>query len=285
MKVAFVTDSGTGKTIEEMKAQGVYSLPLQISYEEENKLDLVEITLEDVNALMRRQINLKTSLPAAGMIEDLFTQLKQEGYDMIFAVPICSGLSGTIQAMKMTAEQVGIAFDYVDCHVTAVVEEYLIVLAKRLYEEEQKSIAEIKAILEEVVASTNTLLMPDDLQHLKRGGRLTPLAATLGGLLKIKPILQINQKTAGKIDVVGKLRTLHRAMDQSVDLMKQDGIDENWEIIVAHVDSEAEGHVLQDKLKAAFPDAHHTLIPLVSVVSAHTGLGCQAIQYFKRYGK
>jgi len=138
MKVAFVTDSGTGKTIEEMKAQGVYSLPLQISYEEENKLDLVEITLEDVNALMRRQINLKTSLPAAGMIEDLFTQLKQEGYDMIFAVPICSGLSGTIQAMKMTAEQVGIAFDYVDCHVTAVVEEYLIVLAKRLYEEEQK---------------------------------------------------------------------------------------------------------------------------------------------------
>ena len=85
--------------------------------------------------------------------------------------------------------------------------------------------------------------------------------------------------------MVGKVRTLHRAMDQSVDLMKQDGIDENWEIIVAHVDSEAEGHVLQDKLKAAFPDAHHTLIPLVSVVSAHTGLGCQAIQYFKRYGK
>lgn len=282
MKIAFVTDSGTGKTVAELAEKGIYSLPLQISYQNENRLDLVDIHIDDVNQLMAQQVDLKTSLPSAGMIEELFMKLKQEGYDMIFAVPICSGLSGTIQAMKMTAENVGIAFDYIDCHVTAVVEEYLITLAKELYEEGH-SLMEIKPILEAVVKSTNTLLMPDDLQHLKRGGRLTPLAATLGGLLKIKPILQVNQQTCGKIDVVDKVRTLHRAMDHSIALMKQANIDESWEIIVAHVNSEEEGHILQQKLQEAFPSAHHSMIPLVTVVSAHTGLGCQAIQYFRRY--
>ena len=282
MKIAFVTDSGTGKTVAELAEKGIYSLPLQISYQNENRLDLVDIHIDDVNQLMAQQVDLKTSLPSAGMIEELFMKLKQEGYDMVFAVPICSGLSGTIQAMKMTAENVGIAFDYIDCHVTAVVEEYLITLAKELYEEGH-SLTEIKPILEAVVKSTNTLLMPDDLQHLKRGGRLTPLAATLGGLLKIKPILQVNQQTCGKIDVVDKVRTLHRAMDHSIALMKQANIDESWEIIVAHVNSEEEGHILQQKLQEAFPSAHHSMIPLVTVVSAHTGLGCQAIQYFRRY--
>lgn len=282
MKVAFVCDSGTGKNIEEMKEKGIYSLPLQISHGEHNQLDLVDITIQDIHTFLKEKVELKTSLPSVGMMNDLFMQLKSEGYDCIFAVPICSGLSGTIQAMKMTAESIGILFEYVDCHVTAVVEEYLIILAKKLYDE-GKSIEEIKVVLEEVIASTNTLLMPDDLNHLKRGGRLTPLAATLGGLLKIKPILQINQKTSGKIDVLDKVRTLHRAMDKAIDYMRQEAIDENWEIVIAHVDSEEEASILQTKLKAVFPMASYQVIPLVSVVSVHTGLGCLGIQYFKHY--
>lgn len=284
MKIAFVSDSGCGKDVETLARDGIFSLPLQVSYERKNFYDLEDLSIDQVYDLMREGHMLTTSLPSLGNIEELFSALKEQGYEMIFAVPICTGLSGTCNALRMCAEQMGLAFDFVDCHVTAVVQEYLIRLAKSLHEA-GKSIADIKVVLQEVINSTNTLLLPDDLQHLKRGGRLTPLAATLGGLLKIKPILKINQDTQGKIDVVDKVRTMHKAMDKAIELMKKDKVDGSYDITVAHADDEEEAHVLQDKLRNAFPNADHHMIKLVSVVGVHTGRGCQAIQYFKKSGE
>jgi len=281
MKIAFVSDSGTGKDAKTLMQDGIYSVPLQIADGEETFHDLEDITVDEVYDRMRDGHMLTTSLPSLGKIDALFQQCKADGYDMIFAVPICSGLSSTINAMQICAESLDIAFDYVDCHVTAVVQEYLIRYAKQLHEAGMQ-LPMIKARLKEVVHTTNTLLLPNDLQHLRRGGRLTPFAATLGGLLKIKPILQINEQTKGKIDVADKVRTMHRAMDKAIAMMKQDGVDECYDITVAHADDEEEGLILANKLKEAFPGAEHHMIKLVSVVGIHTGRGCQAIQYFKK---
>ena len=280
MKTAFVTDSGCGKSVEQLMSDGIYSVPLQVSYDGKNFHDQEDITIDEVYALMKDGKMLSTSLPSLGKIEELFSKLKEDGYERIFAVPICSGLSGTINAMAMCAEQIGLAFEYVDCHVTAVVQEYMIKLAKALFEE-GKSIDEIKEVLGRIVDTTNTILLPNDLQHLKRGGRLTPLAATLGGLLKIKPILKINQETSGKIDVADKVRTMHRAMDNVIELMKKEHVDDTYLITVAHADDAEEADVYMEKIKAAFPNAKHQIIKLVSVVGVHTGRGCQAVQYFK----
>lgn len=280
MKTAFVTDSGCGKSIEQLMSDGIYSVPLQVSCDGKNFHDQEDITIDEVYALMKDGKMLSTSLPSLGKIETLFSELKEAGYERIFAVPICSGLSGTINAMRMCAEQLGLVFEYVDCHVTAVVQEYMIKLAKSLFEE-GKSMDEIKEVLGRIVNTTNTILLPNDLQHLKRGGRLTPLAATLGGLLKIKPILKINQETNGKIDVADKVRTMHRAMDNVIELMKKEHVDDSYMITVAHADDAEEADVYMEKIKAAFPNAKHQIIKLVSVVGVHTGRGCQAVQYFK----
>ena len=182
MKTAFVTDSGCGKSVEQLMADGIYSVPLQVSYDGKNFHDQEDITIDEAYALMKDGKMLSTSLPSLGKIEELFSKLKEEGYERIFAVPICSGLSGTINAMAMCCEQLGIVFEYVDCHVTAVVQEYMIKVAKALFED-GKSMEEIKAVLGRIVDTTNTILLPNDLQHLKRGGRVKPLDATHGGLL------------------------------------------------------------------------------------------------------
>lgn len=280
MKTAFVTDSGTGKSAAQLKEDGIYSVPLQVSYDKKNFQDLEELGIDEIYELMKEGKMLSTSLPSLGKIEELFTSLKEEGYERIFAVPICTGLSGTINAMVMSAESVGIAFEYVDCHVTAIVQDYMIKLAKQLYEN-GKDMEEIKEVLGRIVDTTNTILLPNDLQHLKRGGRLTPLAATLGGLLKIKPILKINKETSGKIDVLDKVRTMHKAMDKVIDIMKSEGVDDTYLITVAHADDALEAEVYMNKIKEAFPGASTQIIKLVSVVGVHTGRGCQAVQYFK----
>lgn len=280
MKTAFVTDSGCGKSSAQLREAGIFSVPLQVSYDDQNFHDQEDITIDEVYQKMKEGKMLSTSLPALGSIEELFTSLKNQGYEQIFAVPICAGLSGTINAMQLSAGQLGIAFDYVDCQVTAVVQEYMIKLAKDLYEK-GTALACVKEVLGRVVDTTNTLLLPDDLQHLKRGGRLTPLAATLGGLLKIKPILKVNKETSGKIDVVGKVRTMHKAMDTVIDLMRQDHVDNTYLITVAHADDEEGASIYMHKIRAAFPEAKTQIIKLVSVVGVHTGRGCQAVQYFK----
>ena len=158
MKIAFVTDSGTGKSVGELAQAEIYSVPLQVSCDNKNYQDLEELGIDEIYALMKDGKMLSTSLPSLGKIEELFQGLKQQGYDMIFAVPICSGLSGTINAMEMIAQQQGIAFDYVDCHVTAVVQEYMIKLAKQLHEA-GKSIEQIKEVLQHIVRTTNTILL------------------------------------------------------------------------------------------------------------------------------
>lgn len=282
IKTAFVCDSGTGKSIKDMEAQGCFSVPLQVSYENISKLELEEISIDEVYTLMDQGKKISTSLASLGDIESLFSSLKNQGYERVFAVPICNGLSGTINAMKVAAEEIGIDFDYFDCHVTAVVEEYMVVRAKQLYDE-GKTIQFIKEHLDKICETTNTLLVPDDLGHLKRGGRLTPLAATIGGLLKIKPVLAINKKTEGKIDVIHKVRTMSKALDSTVDIMKNEIFNNGsgYRITVAHVRCEKAGQALVEKYREFFPSAKYNLIDLVSVVGIHTGFGCLAVQYFK----
>ncbi len=281
MKTAFVTDSGTGKMVDELLKDGIYSVPLQVSYDNKNYQDLEELGLDQIYQLMEDGVMLSTSLPSLGKIEELFESLKHEGYERIFAVPICSGLSGTINAMELCARNVGLEFEYLDCYVTSVIQEYLIKKAKKYYEE-GKTIQEIKKILNQVIEATDTYLLPSDLQHLKRGGRLTPFAATLGGLLKIKPILKINKSTNGKIDVQDKVRTMHKAMDVVIKNIKERHcIDDRYIITVAHADDEEEANYFMKKIKDAFPTVQTQIIKLVSVVSIHTGIGCQAIQIFK----
>ena len=250
MKTAFVTDSGTGETIEQLRQDGIYSVPLQVSYDHQNFNDALDITIDEVYEKMREGKMLSTSLPSLGKIEELFTQLKEEGYERIFAVPICRGLSGTIDAMEMIAQQLGLVFEYVDCYVTAVVQGYLVRLAKRLMEQGM-SVEETKEACAQVIHTTDTVLLPDDLQHLKRGGRLTPLAATLGGLLKIKPILAINEHTKGKIDVAGKVRTMSKAMDTVIERMKQAGVDSSYSVTVAHADDAVQAEVYRKKIEDA----------------------------------
>lgn len=281
MKVAFVCDSGTGRNRTELKEMGIFSCPLQISDSQRSYLELEDKSIEEIYEKVDQKEMLKTSLPPLGLIQETVETIKNEGYDTVFCVPICSGLSGTANAFRLACEQEGLGFVFVDTHVTAEVEFYCITQAKRLYEE-GKTLEEIVAVLKEVVDSASTLLLPMDLNHLVRGGRLTPLAATLAGMLKIRPILKIDQTTSGRIDVFDKVRTLPRAMDRVIDFMKEKNVGENYDVFVAYVKETGNCETMLSKIKEAFPKANSKLIPLISTVGCHTGIGCIAIQFYKR---
>lgn len=281
MKVAFVCDSGSGRTVAELNELGIFSCPLQISDGDTNYLELEDKTIAEIYDKVDNQEPLKTSLPPLGLINEMIEKIKNEGYDTVFCVPICSGLSGTGNAFRLACEEAGLDFIFVDTHVTAEVEFYCITQAKKMYEA-GKSIDEILQELNKVIDSASTLLLPMDLQHLVRGGRLTPMAAALAGFLKIRPILRIDQTTKGRIDVFDKVRTLPRAMERVIEFMKDEGVGENYNIYVAYVKEKINCEKMLEKIRNTFPSASSYLIPLISTVGCHTGIGCIAIQYYKR---
>ena len=279
MKVAFVTDTGTGMSPEQWKQEGIYCLPLQIecdciSYDELETMNYHQF----IQNLHQKKI-MKTSLPKLGHIEDCFQAIKDQGYDTVFCVPICRGLSGAMDAMEMMARQVGLEFIGIDCYVTAVLQATCIRLAKQLYDK-GVSMDIIVAKLQAIIETGDTILIFEDLQHMRRGGRLTPAAALLGGLLRIKPVLHLNISTQGKVDVMAKPRTLSKAQSVVIEHLKARTTIHEDTVFLAHVDAQKNAEAFAKKIETEIEGVHVHVIDLVSAVGVHTGLGCLALQVF-----
>ncbi len=280
MKIAVVTDSGSNIYHQGIQMEGLFKVPLQITDDNNAYLEGENITIDETYQLLHDKRPLKTSLPPIGRIEELFEELKKS-YDLIFAIPICSGLSGTLSAMISAAKMVDVPFDYIDCYSTASNELHLAISARKMFDEGM-SVEKVKEILEEAAANSVTFVIADDLPHLARNGRVTPLAATIGGLLKIKPVMIVNKESNGRIDVYEKARTMSRAWDVVIDYFKEKGVDENYLICVAHVWSKSECEKFYERMKSNFPKTEMFMVPLISTVGVNTGLGCVACQYIKK---
>ncbi|MCI5773492.1 MAG: DegV family EDD domain-containing protein [Erysipelotrichaceae bacterium] len=282
MKIAYITDTGTGKDLAYFEDQGIFCLPLQITDEQKNYQDMEQLRTDELVSLLKAKKVLSTSLPALGNIVNLMQRLKDENYDLVIAVCICNGLSSTIDTLKATAKNFDLKLICIDTYVTAVVQEYLIIQIKKWFEAGQ-SLEEILPKTEAIIASCNTLILPSDMQHLKRGGRLNATAALLAGLLKIVPILKINKDTNGKIDVLDKVRTYQKALGKTIENIQADiNEQEDYLITIAHVNCPEKAQQVQEMISAAIPCAKTQIIKLCNVVSVHTGLDCIAIQYFKQ---
>lgn len=281
MKIAVLTDSGSGLTQKEADELGIFYLSLQVICNGNEYLDGRNITTKEVYHFLHEGIMPTTSMPTMGSMEMLLQDIKAKGYDEVIAVPITSGLSSTFQVLKTVASQVGISMHLIETYTTCNIQRYVATSAKKLVDQGLE-VKEIVERLQESIDQSNTLIIPDDLQHLKRGGRLTPLAAALGGLLKIKPILQLNQTSNGKIDVYEKVRTMSKAQQNAVLTFAQMKLDDSYELTVLHADSQEEGEKLQQLMKESFPNAPLYFGVICAVISCHTGIGCLGIQYIKK---
>ena len=281
MKIAVVTDSGSGLTKQQADELGIFYLPLQIIIQDKMFLDGENITVEEIYEYLRNGEMPTTSMPPMGLVEELFTQLKEEGYEAVIAVPLSGGLSSTSSIMQAVAKEHDVKLHIIESYTTYNIQRYLAESAIKLVQQG----LDLDTICERLNASaadSGTLIIPDDLQHLKRGGRLTPLAAALGGLLKIKPILRLDRESEGKVDVYDKVRTMSKAQSKAISTFQEHGLTTEYTLTVLHSGAPQEGEKLKAMMEEAFPglDLYYGLIG--AVISAHTGVGCLGIQYIRK---
>lgn len=283
-KIAILADSGCQIKKDALIKEGVYIVPLQITVNNQNYLDGIDIQSEEVfNRIKDEKCIATTSQPATGSLVEVIAQIKADGYDEILGISLASGLSSTIEGMKIAADMEEMPITLVDSKATAGNHKYLVKVAMTLVKE-GRSAQEIKTVLEDLVKDSATLILVSDLQHLKRGGRITASVAVLGGLLKIVPVMKLNEDLGGKIDEFDKVRTIKKANIRIIEYFKEKNINsQDYILTLEDVLAPEICDEMKDYAKEALhSDTIHTgLLP--AVVGVHMGIGGVGYQYIRKY--
>ena len=263
-KVAIVTDSNAGIRQEEAKELGIFVLPMPFTIDDQTYYEDINLTQEEFFEKQISGAEIFTSQPVVGNVKELWDQILKD-YDEIVHIPMSSGLSGSCQTACMLAQ------------------EYVID-AKRMAAE-GKSGQEIYDILTENKLNASIYITVNTLDYLKKGGRITPAVALLGGMLKIKPILQIQGE---KLDSFAKTRTMAKGtkiMKEAIakDIEERFGNDyHNVHICVAYTYDQEPALALKKELEEMYPGEEIICDPLSLSVSCHIGPHSLAIAICKK---
>lgn len=280
-KIAVLADSGCQIEITG-DHPGIYIAPLCITMKQKTYLDQLEVTSIDVFKTMEKEnLIVQTSQPSTGEMLKAVEKIKEDGYEEIIGIPIATGLSSTLNGMKVACDMVELPITLVDSKGTARNQRELVYKARELVEA-GKDVDYIKDVLEDMVEHSGTVIMVPNLDHLKKGGRITPAVALLAGMLKIVPVMELNYKLGGKIDTLTKVRTVKKAAKSLIDRAIEKGADAStYAFAIEHVLCEKEANDLKDYLISQIGECDVVVRELPAVVGAHMGVGGIGVQYIK----
>lgn len=282
-KIAIFTDSGCQIEIRD-EHEGIYIAPLSITMRGRAYLDQIETTSLNVFKEMEKEDQIVlTSQPPLGEMISVLQDIKRDGYHEVIGISIASGLSSTIASMKAAARETGLPITLIDSHATARIQRVLVETAKKLIDQ-NKTAQEIKEILDQMVQSSGTIIMVPNLEHLRKGGRITPAVAMLAGLLKIIPVMELNHELGGKIDTLCKVRTMKKAIKVPIDRMIELGVNnQDYKFAIEHVLANETALTMKDYLESQLGECDVIVRELPAVVGAHMGIGGVGVQFIKDY--
>ena len=281
MKIAVVTDSNSGITQAQAKEMGITVLPMPFMIDGETYYEDITLTQEQFYQRLKDNSDISTSQPTPDSIMKLWEELLKE-YDQIVHIPMSAGLSGSCATAMMLAgedEYEGKVF-VVDNHRISVT-QYQSVKDAMMLADMGMDGAQIKKRLEETAADSVIFVTVDTLKYLKKGGRITPAAAALGTLLRIKPVLII---LGEKLDSFAKVRTMKQAktlmmnaIQKELDERLHDSECKDCHLAIAHSDNEEAALEFKKEVEERFPDADIYLAPLSLSIACHIGPGSLAL--------
>ncbi len=281
-KVAIMTDSNSGITQQEGKEMGIAVLPMPFIMDGETYFEDITLTQNDFYERLVGDCDISTSQPSPESVTNMFDALLKE-YDEVVHIPMSSGLSGSCQTAHMLAQD----YDgkvYVVNNQRISVTQRQSVLDALLLAENGKSGAQIKDILEEDKFNSSIYIMLDTLYYLKKGGRITPAAAALGTILKLKPVLTIQGE---KLDAFAKARTSSQGKKMMINAIKNDidtrfGGVTNILLQMAYTYNEEAALQFKEEVQQEFPDMEIVMNPLSLSVACHIGPGALAVACTKK---
>ncbi len=288
MKVAILTDSNTGLFAEdEKKYNGLYIMSMPFMIDGENYYEGINLTHQQFYEKLKGDAEIFTSMPAIGEVVDKWEELLKE-YDQVVYIPMSSSLSMSCQtAINFARDYEGKVF-VADNQRISVTQRQSVFDALKMAQE-GKNGQEIKDYLESTKKDSSIYIMVDTLKYLKKGGRITPAAAMIGTLLKLKPVLQIQ---GGKLDNYAKTLNERVARQKMIDAMKKDletrfaqyVSDKSMKLYVAYTNCLDKAKDFAEQIKKEIPDLEISAIDSLSLqIACHIGDGAIAIACAREY--
>ena len=217
MRTAVMTDSNSGIKPEEGEELGVFSLSMPVIIDGKVYFEGKDIDEKEFYDSMISGKDVTSSQPSPGDVMDMWDSILEDGYDEVVYIPMSSGLSASCHAAIQLSEEYDGKVQVVDNHRISVTMREAVKDAKWMADN-GASAKEIKDALEKNAYDSVIFLTVDDLKYLKKGGRITPAAATLGAVLNIKPILT----TVGeKFDAIEKVRGMKKSVAKLLDYTEE----------------------------------------------------------------
>lgn len=275
-KIAIMTDTNSGITPADAKEAGIFLLKMPFMIDGEDFFEYESISYQEFFERLCAGAEVSTSQPSPG---DLIAKWEEilETYESLIYIPMSSGLSGTYQTAKMLANDFeGRVFVVDNKRISVTLRESVM---DALYLSSQGlSATQIAEEIENDGMNSSIYVAVNTLEYLKKSGRVTTAGATIGTLLGIKPVLQIQ---GGKLDAFKKVRGMQSAMEAMLDGIEDDAKNrfagQNIQIRAAysgHIDT---GNQWRDAVAERFPDYEIKLDALPISISCHVGPGALGI--------
>ena len=276
--VQIVTDSSVLYTEEEAKAAGFDVIPLCVSVGDMDGRDL-QINMEEFYGRIGKGEIPRSSQPPIGDVVEVYEKYQDAD---VLNICVADGLSGTYHG-ALSARDMVESRDRITVFNSRTLcgpHRYMVEKAQKM-KEEGKGILEILEWLKSAAEKTESFLIPQDFGFLKRGGRLTPVAAALGSVLKLKPVMRLTEDGT-RLDKFFVKRTMSAAVSGIMDHMKKKGIDGRYLLYIVHAAAPKEAGAIREMIEAEFKGIQIQMMDLSPVFVAQGGPGCVAIQYIER---
>ncbi|HZL05816.1 MAG TPA: DegV family protein [Coriobacteriia bacterium] len=271
-KIAILVDSGSDVPMEYRDRYSMYVAPLTIIYKDAEYRDGVDIQPEDVFRRFAEEIP-STSLPSPSAVVETFRQIRADGYEKVIVVAISSGLSGTYEMLRSHGPAPeGLEAYYVDTKNIGIGSGFSAIRAGELIET-GLPFTDVCRKVEEAAQHTKLFFCVSTLKYLAKGGRIGLVAARVGTILDLKPVISCNED--GVYDTVakarGRKRSLRLALEKTVEAAA--GATE-YNITVMHGAAKEEADELLAALKERLPNSRYAVEGQITpALVVHTGPG------------
>lgn len=273
--IAILCDSSADLSVDEANELGIHVLRMPVIIDGVEYKEAITITTAQIIDKLKANAKVTTTQPSLGEFKQCWDELL-ETYDQILYLPLSKNLSGTNAAAMQLAQEYDGKVVVIDstfvCQPVVTMLKWAKDMIAKGYSAQQ-----IKEMFEQQ-GELYALLIPETLTTLKNGGRISPAAAALGGLLKIQPILKVEN---GAIDVYDKVRTLKKAYKVAAEAITKvdDASDYAWMVI--HTNNLKAAQEIKEQLEATL----HQPVEIKefnAVIVAHTGDGTIGIGRIKK---
>ena len=283
-KIAVITDSNAHFTPQEAEEYGISVVPMPFTIGNDTFYEGITLSRERFYEKMAAGAQIATSQPSPSDVMSLWDRAL-ETHDEVVYIPMSSGLSGSCQSARMLAEDYDGKVEVVNNQRISVTQKRSVLDALEMAER-GLSARQIREELERVRFESSIYIMLDTLHYLKKGGRITPAAAAIGSLLRIKPVLQIKGE---RLDAFSKARTISQGKNIMINAMKHDietlygGTDkENVWLYAVHGNVPEQFEEFSQEVREAFPGIHVMDDVLSLSIACHIGPGALAIACSKK---